>query len=165
MASIPASVRQVIETHNLISHDEGGWFRETYRSPEMVECVDRDGSTRPLLTTIHYMLDCTKPRGLFHRNKSDIVHFYEGGGTLRYLTLTPEGLLQETILGEGHKRQFLVKGGTWKASELIQGEWGMVGEAVSPGFDYRDREIADRNALIKINAEISDLPAELFATH
>lgn len=164
MVGIATSAQQIIDTHNLIRHDEGGWFRETYRSSDIVECTDRTGLTRSRLTTIHYMLENTKPRGLFHRNKSDIVHFYEGGGTLRYLTVTPEGIMEETLLGGGYERQLIVKGGTWKASELINGEWGMVGEAVAPGFDYRDRDLADRNVLVELHPQIKDLPSDFFAS-
>lgn len=162
MNSIPTSAQQIIDMHHLIRHDEGGWFRETYRSSSIISCPERVGIKRPLITTIHYLLETTQPRGLLHRNKSDIVHFHEGGGVLRYLTLTPQGVLEETFLGDGYERQLTVAGGTWKASELIDGEWGMVGEAVSPGFDYRDRDLADKEKMLENHPEIRDELTEFF---
>ena len=38
--------------------------------------------------------------------------------------------------------QLIVKGGCWKATVLENGEYGLLGEAVGPGFDYRDMRIA-----------------------
>ena len=37
--------------------------------------------------------------------------------------------------------QLLVPGGYWKAAVLEAGEFGLLGESVAPGFDYRDMEI------------------------
>lgn len=147
------SAEETIKKLDLIRHEEGGWFKETYRSPEEIDCPDREGGKRSLLTTIHYMLDQERPHGLLHRNKSPIIHFYEGGGLLRYVTVSPEGELSETLLGESHERQLTVPGGFWKASELLSGDYGLVGEAVSPGFDYRDWEIANRDEIAKLYPE------------
>lgn len=134
---------EIIERLGLGRHVEGGWFKETYRSEEQVTCPDRPGGERALLTTIHYLLESSEPYAVLHRNKSDIVHFHEGGGVIRYLTLSSEGKLEEFFVGPGYDRQLTVKGGYWKATELVSGEWGMVGEAVSPGFDYQDMEMDD----------------------
>ncbi len=137
------SLADIIEHLGLERHVEGGWFRETYRSSGTVECPDRTGSTRSMLTTIHYLLDESAPIGLIHRNRSDIIHFHEGGGILEYLTLAPDGELTEHLVGPGYDRQLIVPGGYWKATRLLEGDWGMVGEAVSPGFDFQDMEIDD----------------------
>lgn len=162
MAELPASAQQIIDLHQLIEHDEGGWFRETYRSEETINCPDRTGGERPLITTIHYMLEASRPYALLHRNKSDIVHFYEGGGVFRYLTFSPGDKFEEFFLGPGYQRQLIVAGGTWKATELIDGDWGLVGEAVSPGFDYRDRELAQRSQIIDLHPELRNLPLEFW---
>lgn len=145
--------QDIISKLGLIRHEEGGWFKETFRSTEEIDCPDREGGKRSLLTTIHYMLDLEKPHGLLHRNKSPIIHFYEGGGLLRYITVSPDGELNETLLGDNHERQLTVAGGYWKASELLSGDYGLVGEAVSPGFDYRDWEIANEREILKLFPE------------
>jgi predicted cupin superfamily sugar epimerase len=136
-------VAELIAELNLAPHDEGGWFRETYRSAETIDCPDREGRARSLMTTIHYLLDKRRPLTALHANRSDIVHFHEGGGAFLYLLLWPDGRLDETVIGPGHDRQLTVPGGVWKAAELVEGDWGLIGEAVSPGFDYRDRTLAE----------------------
>jgi len=135
-------VSELIATLKLTPHDEGGWFRETYRSPRTIDCPEREGGQRSLMTTIHYLLDRRRPLTLLHANRSDIVHLHEGGGALLYLLLWPDGRLEETLIGPQGERQLTVPGGVWKAAELVQGDWGLIGEAVSPGFDYRDRTLA-----------------------
>ncbi len=143
MSHTNETLAEIIERLGLERHVEGGWFRETYRSDEKVNCPDRAGISRSILTTIHYLLDSSQPYGAIHKNRSDIIHFHEGGGALKYLTVSPAGELEEHILGSGYDRQLVVPGGYWKATELLDGEWGMVGEAVSPGFDFQDMEIDD----------------------
>jgi predicted cupin superfamily sugar epimerase len=135
-------VEEVVRALRLAPHDEGGWFRETYRSPQTIECPDREGGVRSLMTVIHYLLDRRRPLTVLHANRSDIVHFHEGGGAFLYLLLWPDGRLEETVIGPGRDRQLTVPGGVWKAAELVEGDWGLIGEAVSPGFDYRDRTLA-----------------------
>lgn len=143
-AKASASARDIIEQLGLEQHVEGGWFLETYRAAAQVDCPEREGGSRSALTTIHYLLEASSPRGQLHLNQSSIVHFYEGGGLLRYVMVAPDGRLSEALLGPGYERQLIVPGGVWKASELIAGDWGLVGEAVSPGFDYRDWALATR---------------------
>lgn len=156
------SSEAVVSKLGLIRHEEGGWFKETFRSPEMIACPDREGGERSLLTTIHYMLDTGTPRGLLHRNKSPIIHFYEGGGDLRYITVSPSGDLLETLLGAEHEKQLHVPGGYWKASQLLTGDYGLVGEAVSPGFDYRDWDIADREQISELYPQHAEMLSPFF---
>ena len=50
----------------------------------------------------------------------------------------------------GQHLQMHVPGGIWKASRLLEGEhgFGLISEAVSPGFDFADMEMGDRRKLI-----------------
>ncbi|MCI5178242.1 MAG: cupin domain-containing protein [Candidatus Electrothrix sp. AW3_4] len=110
---------EIITLLNLEPHpSEGGYFRRTYESA--LSCTTENGS-RMLLTSIYYMLTKESPVGFLHRNKSDILHYHH----------------RETL-------QLLVPGGWWKASRLCAGEsdYGLISEAVAPGFEYADNEIA-----------------------
>jgi len=52
------------------------------------------------------------------------------------------------------EKQLIVPGGVWKSTELVvegPGDWGLLGEAVSPGFDYCDMTIGDEEMLRKEN--------------
>ena len=135
--------QQLIESLDLAPHPEGGYFRRSYQSSVTAD-IGPQGATRHLLTSIYYLLTRDSSIGSLHVNRSDILHFYQGGAPIRYTFVSPEGKLAQTILGndlsKGHQLQLLVPGGWWKASELLAGEfdYGLVSEAVSPGFEYED---------------------------
>lgn len=134
-----------IKKLSLVEHVEGGYFSETYRS-DLKIATDREGTERSLLTSIYYMLTDNRPIGYFHKNKSNIIHYFHAGSPLTYLILHPNGELNKVKLGfdvtKGHLCQLIVPGGCWKATVLEEGEFGLLGEAVAPGFDYQDMELA-----------------------
>jgi len=138
--------RQLIEKLSLEPHIEGGYFSRTYSSDLTTHIAD-GSKPRRLLSSIYYMLTDDSPIGHLHKNKSDIIHYFHGGSPLTYLILHPEGNLEKRILGadldNGQQLQLIVKGGCWKATELEAGEFGLISEAVSPGFDYDDMELAE----------------------
>lgn len=141
----PVSTSALIQLLGLEAHDEGGYFRQLYQSDWTVP-TDREGSARYGLNTIYYLLTAESPKGHLHRNQSDIVHFFHAGHPLTYLLLSPEGQLSTVVMGpdplQGHVFQMTVPGGYWKASYLASGDFGLISEAVCPGFDYRDRTLA-----------------------
>jgi len=68
------------------------------------------------------------------------------------LTINPEGKLETFTLvsdiSQGLSLQLLVKSAYWKkASTLEKGEFGLLSEAVAPGFDYSDMTIAEPGVL------------------
>lgn len=130
---------------------EGGYYREVYASPHVVHPSAWAGEPRPCLDTIYYMLTDDSPIGYFHRNRADIVHFFHAGSPLRYWVVHASGHVAQHVLGPdpraGHRLQLVVPGGAWKATELLEGELGLLGEAVGPAFDPRDRTMASRAAL------------------
>ena len=92
------------------------------------------------------MLTDDSPRGHLHRNRSDILHYWHAGSALRYWLLKPTGQLEHVMLGpdlaSGEHLQLLVPGGWWKATELVGGDFGLLSEAVCPGFEFADMELA-----------------------
>jgi predicted cupin superfamily sugar epimerase len=141
--------QQLIEKLSLETHIEGGYFSRTYRS-DLTASVPYDTEPRCLLSSIYYMLTDDRPIGYLHRNKSDIIHYFQGGSPLIYIIITPDGTLDKKVLGadldKGQQLQLIVRSGYWKATELTAGEFGLVSEAVSPGFEYEDMELADEKA-------------------
>ena len=122
---------------------EGGYFRRTYQSARSIDSSD---GSRFLLTSIYYLLTQAQPGGFLHRNQSDILHYHHLGAAIRYILVSPDGVLSERVLGpdikNGETLQLLVPGGWWKASQICAGEYALISEAVAPGFDYADNEIA-----------------------
>lgn len=143
--------QQLIKKLSLAPHIEGGYFAKTYSSDLRTDMLG-DSKPRCLLSSIFYMLTDDSPIGYLHKNKSDIIHYFHGGSSLTYWILHPDGNLQKKILGanigRGQQLQLIVKGGCWKATELETGEFGLLSEAVSPGFEYEDMELAEQ-AIIK----------------
>jgi hypothetical protein len=153
---------EIIARLNLVEHREGGYFAETYRA-ELEIPTERSGNLRNMCTSIYYLLTSDRPFEHFHKNQSDIIHYFHTGSPITYLIIHPEGILERVKLGnnlaDGEQLQLLVKGGCWKAAFLATGEYGLLGEAVAPGFDYRDMEIADESLLEKfphLASEIKD---------
>ena len=136
----------LIKQLSLVEHIEGGYFSETYRSQDTISS-DREGNERNIFTSIYYLLTDDRPIDHLHKNKSDIMHYFQAGSAITYLILYPHGRLDKVKLGldiaNGEVGQLLVPGGCWKAAVLEEGEFGLIGEAVAPGFDYRDMEIAE----------------------
>lgn len=134
----------LIQHLSLVEHIEGGYFRETYRS-EMNIPTNRIDSDRSILTSIYYLLTDNRPVDHFHKNQSDILHYFQAGSSITYLLLSPTGELDKVRLGldfaQGEVAQLLVPANYWKAAVLEAGEFGLLGESVAPGFDYRDMEL------------------------
>ena len=148
----------IITLLNLEPHPtEGGYFRRTYESA--LSCNTEHGR-RILLTSIYYMLTQDNPGGFLHRNKSDIIHYHHLGASIKYTIVSPDGVLSEKILGSdisnGESLQLLVPGGWWKASRLYAGEvdYGLISEAVSPGFEYADNDIATTEQIQQLFPDI-----------
>ena len=134
----------LIKHLSLVEHIEGGYFSETYRSQTSI-ATSRTGSDRSILTSIYYLLTDDRPIDYFHQNQSDILHYFQAGSPITYLILSPSGKLNKVKLGlnfaQGEVAQLLVPGNHWKAAVLETGEFGLLGESVAPGFDYRDLEL------------------------
>lgn len=135
-------------------HPEGGWYRETYRSQEVVTASALphgfDGN-RNLCTAIYFLL--TKDAfSAFHRIRSDEMwHFYAGDGLVIH-ELSSDGSYTPHQLGadlsNGESFQTVIPAGSWFASEVkTGGEYALVGCTVAPGFDFRDFELAKADTL------------------
>ena len=136
--------KELIEQLSLVEHVEGGYFSQTHRSTEKMD-TDREGTARSVMTSIYYLLTDDRPVDHLHQNKSDIMHYFQAGSPITYILVDLEGRLSKVKLGmaiaAGEVPQLLVPKGYWKAAVLELGEYGLLGEAVAPGFDYRDMTI------------------------
>lgn len=152
----------VIRQLQLEAHIEGGYYRRTYCST----LTTASTPPRACMSSIYYLLTDESPTGHLHCNRSDIVHYYQGGaaqqsgsaaGVLRYTLIHPDGRVETVLLGpdleQGHQWQLTVPGGVWKASELVSGEWGLISEAVCPGFDFADMQLATREILERLRPQ------------
>lgn len=151
-------------------HPEGGWYKETYRASGSIpdSALEDFEGARSFSTGIYFLL--TKENfSAFHRIKSDEMwHFYDGDGLVIH-ELTENGNYIEHKLGlnieEGEQPQLVISAKSWFASEVkTGGKWCLVGCTVSPGFDFQDFELAERNSLINEFSDHTELITRLTRT-
>jgi len=144
------TAEQWAEYLGMSPHPEGGWYKETYRASGSIAPQGFDGE-RSFSTAIYFLLTADV-FSAFHRIRSDEVwHFYAGDG-LTVHEIAVDGAYTAHRLGpdpdKGESFQLMVPAGSWFASEVTHGgAYGLVGCTVAPGFDFRDFEMAQRDAL------------------
>lgn len=134
---------------------EGGYYIETYRSKETVPAShlpEGYDSERAFSTAIYYLLTPDNISTMHAIPTEEIYHFYLGD-PVTMLLLFPDGKSEVITLGQdilnGHLLQFTVPGNTWMGSFLNEGgSYALMGTTVSPGFDFRDYQSADKNDLL-----------------
>ncbi|MGJ8686173.1 MAG: cupin domain-containing protein [Spongiibacteraceae bacterium] len=134
----------LIEQLTLSPHPEGGYFRRSYTATS-------GEAGRANASSIYYLLSDDSPIGHLHCNRSEILHCWQGGGSICYSLINSDGLLRQVILGPnigaGEQLQLLVPGDVWKASELIApstaNNFALVSELVVPEFVYAEHRMAN----------------------
>lgn len=144
--------RLLIDKLALQPHPEGGYYRETYRSKESSSLAGFDGQ-RNFSTAIYFMLT-SENFSAFHRIKSDEVwHFYTGSPLYVHVIDKNGKYTRHTVglnLSDGAVPQLVVKAGDWFGSSVVEkNSYSFVGCTVAPGFDFRDFEMANREALVR----------------
>ncbi|OCK98490.1 uncharacterized protein K441DRAFT_629616 [Cenococcum geophilum 1.58] len=177
-APIPETARtaSVIRTLQLQEHIEGGYFAETDRDPlrvpnpflasapsqsQLRTATPRDptDATRNASTSIFYLLTPGRPLGAWHRNRGRTVHTLHWGRG-RYVIIHADEVeggagrarVETFVVGKdverGERLQWVVEGGKYKASFLLEDEEGrgvsegglLISETVVPGFEYSDHD-------------------------
>jgi predicted cupin superfamily sugar epimerase len=153
MGAQAMDVDELVEQLGLEAHVEGGYFRRTFQADHR-DRIDTAHGPRYTMTSIYYLLTRDSPVGHWHLNRSDILHFFHLGAPVTYYLIHPDGRLEIVVLGPdpgaGHQLQLAVRGGTWKASRLGDGDYGLISEAVAPGFEYEDMTLGKRDSLLDL---------------
>jgi len=137
--------RALVERLGLEPHPEGGYYRETYRSPRTVAT---ENGPRAALTSILFLL-AAGAFSAFHRIASDEAwHFYRGDRIAIEL-LHPDGTYDRRELGPDGPWQTVVPAGVTFASHVVApGRFALVGCDVAPGFDFADFTLCERDVLL-----------------
>jgi predicted cupin superfamily sugar epimerase len=159
---------QLIQQYNLQPHPEGGWYKETYKSHELIPAdalPKRFGGNRVFSTAIYFLLEHGN-FSAFHRIKSDECWHFYAGDPLRVYVLQPNGHLDSINLGndifQGQQFQYIVPANCWFASRPLPGSsFCFVGCTVAPGFDFADFEMADAASLIVKYPQYQNIIKEL----
>lgn len=146
-----------IEKLGLEKHTEGGYFREVYRSEEIIpkhSLHERYQGDRNHSTSIYFLLTSNE-FSAFHRIKSDeLWHFYTGSPVTIHM-IDEKGKYSAIILGadadNGEMYQFTIPHGVWFAASINEPDsYTLVGCTVAPGFHYDDFELGKREELIRL---------------
>ena len=153
-----------IKKFGLKRHPEGGYFKETYRSSEVIlkhALPARFNGDRVFSTCIYFLLD-KKEFSAFHVIQQDEVwHFYEGSSLTIHI-IDQKGEYTTVKLGknikDGESFQAVARSGCWFAAAVKNTEsYSLVGCTVAPGFDFADFKMADRNNLVELYPEHRDI--------
>lgn len=144
--------------------EEGGYFRETYRSPQHLPknaLPGRYEGVKALATAIYYLLTPDTFSALHRLPADELFHFYLGD-PVEMLQLLPDGSGRTITLGtdilQGMHVQALVKQGVWQGTRLLSGgQFALLGATMSPGFDSTDYEPGRREVLTEGYPEFRDL--------
>jgi len=132
-------VGDLVRRLGLMPHPEGGFYRETFRSPLTIRLSD--GRTRAASTAILYLLP-SGSQSAWHRVASDEVWHHYSGGALRLFQLGAGA----QVLGPDQP-QAVVPAGVWQAAEPVD-RAVLCGCTVAPGFDFADFELGETETLI-----------------
>lgn len=161
-------VKLIIDKLELLPHPEGGFYRESYRASGEINTnsLDSDYSgARNYATAIYYLLT-SNTFSAFHRIKQDETwHFYKGS-PIRIHIIDQEGAYSSVDLGNDFNAnqipQFTVAGGVWFGATIIEDDsYSLVGCTVSPGFDFRDFELAIQTELIQQHPQHKNIISHL----
>jgi hypothetical protein len=125
----------------LVRHPEGGWYRETWRSP--VDVTLPDGRTRATATLIWFLLPAGDSSA-WHRVASDEIWLAHTGSVSLELggdgDRPADGDVLAVGTGEAQQTQVIVPAGVWQRT-LAGPADALVSCLVSPGFDFDDFEL------------------------
>lgn len=151
----------------LLPHPEGGYYKETYRSAETIGFTGFEGK-RNISTAIYFLIENGNFSAL-HRIKSDEVWHFYAGDALEVIEIDEAGKLISTAVGNDVSKeqvpQYVVKAGRWFGSRVLKGgRFSLVGCTVAPGFDFKDFEMAGREALVARFPEHAEIITEMTRT-
>jgi hypothetical protein len=146
--------KKYIKQLQLKKHLEGGYFKEVYRSGELIlpeHLPKRYKQSRNFSTSIYFLLE-RKQFSAFHLLQSDeLWHFYDGNSVILYI-INQKGELSVKKLGRviDSELQITIEKQNWFAAELEDKKsFALFGCTVSPGFEFEDFQLGKRDELIK----------------
>ncbi|MFB4264846.1 cupin domain-containing protein [Nonomuraea sp. GTA35] len=125
----------IAEALDLLPHPEGGWFKETYRSP-VTFTPDGYPGPRASATAIYFLLHPGE-ESVPHMVTSAEIWLWHRGGPLD-LTIGDETVVLGPGVEHGQVPQAVVPGGVWQSARPAGDTEVLVSCLVSPGFDFAD---------------------------
>lgn len=145
-----------IETLQLLPHPEGGYYKELYRSDELLTQTDlpvRYLGNRSFCTSIYFLLK-SEQFSAFHKILSDETWHFYAGSPITLMMIDKDGNYSEQIIGNQlqlqQTLQYTVNRNTWFAAKVNEPHsFSLLGCTVAPGFDFHDFQLANKNLLLQ----------------
>jgi predicted cupin superfamily sugar epimerase len=130
---------EIIRLLDLVTHPEGGHFRETFRDTRVVN------DARAASTAIYFLLSRNE-RSRWHRiDVVEVWHYYAGAPLRLDVAAGAQSAVERLTLGPdlvaGERPQLIVPAGAWQCAQSL-GDWTLAGCSVAPGFDFSGFEVA-----------------------
>lgn len=144
-------IQEIIDRLELTPHPEGGYYKETFRSPGTTVSGDRN-----LMTAIYFLLTSADVSH-FHSIVGDEHWFHHAGSPLIVHTLDENGHTEHLLgsdLSKGQQPQLMVPSGTIFGSAIVdEDSYALVSCTVAPGFDFRDFQLFTKEELLPLFPE------------
>ncbi len=137
VAAVDLDPEQLIDLLGLEPHPEGGHYVQTWRAP-----ADRGRSSG---TAIYFLLRAGEVSHWHRVDSAEVWHHY-AGAPLTLQTWNDGAPVVTRRLGTdlvaGERPQLVVEPGEWQSARSL-GSWTLVGNTVSPGFEFDRFELAE----------------------
>ncbi|MFH0975999.1 MAG: cupin domain-containing protein [Spirochaetota bacterium] len=153
-----------IDKLKLEPHPEGGYFKEIYRSQEIIPksaLPERFSGDRVFSTSIYFLLNKSNFSAFHHIKQDELWHFYDGSAlTIHVIDLN--SAYYAAKLGrnadEGEFPQVIVNAGCYFAAEINdKSSYTLAGCTVAPGFDFADFEMPGKSRLIELFPQYEEI--------
>lgn len=149
-------VNKLVKKLGLISHPEGGFYKELYRSRDVIQPKDEryKGEDRCASTVIYYLLG-GKDFSAWHKVNSDELWQYCSGSPLTLYIIGANDELKKIKIGDALKNedcdyQYTVPNGLWFCAVPDDPKgYTLVTCTVTPGFEFKDWALANQEELVK----------------
>ena len=153
MSDLVPAARELIDRLGLEPHPEGGFFRESWRSPVVLDPEALPAGypgPRAAMTSIYFLLPAGA-RSALHRVRSEELWMHHEGDPVELgIGATIEaaqdpGNARRLGPGVDAHHQVVVPAGEWQTARVVEGPAGyaLVGCVVAPGFDFEDFELVE----------------------
>ncbi len=157
-----------IDKLGLISHPEGGYFKETYRSKGLLgsnSLPKQYQTSRNFSTSIYFLLK-GDGHSKFHILASDELWYYHTGSPLTLHLIHQNGNYTTILLGPNmenneHLQVTIPQNTHFAAAVNIKDSFTLMSCSVSPGFDFKDFKLASSEELLSINNKLSTIINQL----
>lgn len=148
-----------IKKLELLPHPEGGYYRENFRSNNIVDL--EVGSQRAAATSIYYLLRSGDKSHLHYLAADEVWYYHAGGSAIVHLFLE-DGTYTNINVGPHDSLQVVIPRGTVFGATLeAQSDFILVGCMVAPGFEFEDFKLVTKEEMLSKYPNYQQLISDL----